>query len=203
MYTFIYFTSLVFKLCQKQFSQKAAILRGWHHPRYIQWYYIFLWHESEDINMKSLFRKFQLIPILRLQVKHDSCCVSLLHWLYCVKLSLIDETFCENCSHFILNDFSLIPLGNVLLRGELQKDAKIQILRVPSIQNQGVFLYTMKKPYHNVIHIHNFILSCCGLWNFDMGCTLFYLTQIDYNFEKELEILANNDYLQLDWLTPT
>ena len=27
---------------------------------------IFLWHESEDINKKSLFPKFQLIPILRL-----------------------------------------------------------------------------------------------------------------------------------------
>ena len=32
MYNFIYFTLLVFKLWQKQFSQKAAILRGWHHP---------------------------------------------------------------------------------------------------------------------------------------------------------------------------
>ena len=26
---------------------------------------IFLWHESEDINKKSLFPKFQLIPISR------------------------------------------------------------------------------------------------------------------------------------------
>ena len=26
---------------------------------------IILWHESEDINRKSLFSKFQLIPILR------------------------------------------------------------------------------------------------------------------------------------------
>ena len=32
---------------------------------------IFLWHESEDINHKSLFPKFQLIPILRFQVMHD------------------------------------------------------------------------------------------------------------------------------------
>ena len=32
MYTFIYFTLLVFKLWQKQFSQKATILRGLHHP---------------------------------------------------------------------------------------------------------------------------------------------------------------------------
>ena len=32
---------------------------------------IFLWHESEDIHKKSLFSKFQLIPILRFQVMHD------------------------------------------------------------------------------------------------------------------------------------
>ena len=29
---------------------------------------IFLWHESEDINKKSLFPKFQLLPILHFQV---------------------------------------------------------------------------------------------------------------------------------------
>ena len=32
---------------------------------------IFLWHESEDMNKKSLFWKFQLIPILRFQVMCD------------------------------------------------------------------------------------------------------------------------------------
>ena len=35
---------------------------------------IFLWHESEDVNQKGLFLKFQLIPILRLQVMHDYVC---------------------------------------------------------------------------------------------------------------------------------
>ena len=35
---------------------------------------IFLWHESEDINKKSLFPKFELIPILRFQVMHDYVC---------------------------------------------------------------------------------------------------------------------------------
>ena len=35
---------------------------------------IFLWHESENINKKSLFPKFQLIPILRFQVMHDYVC---------------------------------------------------------------------------------------------------------------------------------
>ena len=35
---------------------------------------IFLWHESEDINWKSLNPKFQLIPSLRFQVMHDYVC---------------------------------------------------------------------------------------------------------------------------------
>ena len=32
---------------------------------------IFLWYESEDINKKSLFPKFQFIPILHFRVMHD------------------------------------------------------------------------------------------------------------------------------------
>ena len=32
---------------------------------------IFLWHESEGINEKSVFPKFQLIPILHFQVMHN------------------------------------------------------------------------------------------------------------------------------------
>ena len=36
---------------------------------------IFLWHESEDRNQKSLFPKFQLIPILCFQVMHDYVCL--------------------------------------------------------------------------------------------------------------------------------
>ena len=35
---------------------------------------IFLWHESEDINKKSLFPKCQLIPISCFQVVHDCVC---------------------------------------------------------------------------------------------------------------------------------
>ena len=35
---------------------------------------IFLWHESEDINERNLFPKFQLIPILYFQVMHDYVC---------------------------------------------------------------------------------------------------------------------------------
>ena len=31
-------------------------------------------YESEDINIKSLFPKFQLIPVLRFQVMHDYVC---------------------------------------------------------------------------------------------------------------------------------
>ena len=35
---------------------------------------IFSWYESEDINKKSLYPKFQLIPILCFQVMHDYVC---------------------------------------------------------------------------------------------------------------------------------
>ena len=35
---------------------------------------IFFWHESEDVNQKSLFPKFQEIPILHFQVMHDYVC---------------------------------------------------------------------------------------------------------------------------------
>ena len=35
---------------------------------------IFLWYEPKDINKKSLFPKFQLIPILRFQIMHDYVC---------------------------------------------------------------------------------------------------------------------------------
>ena len=34
----------------------------------------FLWHESEDIDQKSLFPKLQLIPTLRSRVMHDYVC---------------------------------------------------------------------------------------------------------------------------------
>ena len=45
---------------------------------------------------KKLFANIQLIQILRLQVMYKY-----VHWHcsidYCVKLSLVDETLCENC----------------------------------------------------------------------------------------------------------
>ena len=66
---------------------------------------IFLWHKSEDIN-KRLFPKFQLIPILSLQVMHDY-----VHWHcskdYCVKLSLVDKTYAKSVSYFIRKWFLL------------------------------------------------------------------------------------------------
>ena len=84
----------------------------------------FLLHESEDINKKSLLQKFQLIPILRLQVMRDyvywHCSID----YTCVKLSLVDETLCKNCSHFIRKWFQPNSFrGNVLIKEELQFDA--------------------------------------------------------------------------------
>ena len=45
---------------------------------------IFLWHESEDINKKSFFPKFQLIPSSNFQVMHDYVCF-IAPIDYCVK----------------------------------------------------------------------------------------------------------------------
>ena len=45
---------------------------------------VFLWHESEDINKKSLFPKFQLIPSSNFQVMHDYVCF-IAPIDYCVK----------------------------------------------------------------------------------------------------------------------
>ena len=62
---------------------------------------IVLWHYSEDINKRSLFPKFQVIPIWHFQVMRDHLCF-IAPIDNCVELSLMDKTFCENCSHFIL-----------------------------------------------------------------------------------------------------
>ena len=58
-----------------------------------------MWHESEDIDKKSLFPKFKLILILRFQGMHDYVCF-IAPIDYCVEWSLV-KTFCENC-YFIL-----------------------------------------------------------------------------------------------------
>ena len=52
------------------------------------------------INKKSLFPKFQLTPVT-FQVMHDYVCF-IASIDYCVELRLINKTFYENCSHFIL-----------------------------------------------------------------------------------------------------
>ena len=73
---------------------------------------------------KSLFPKFQLIPILRFEVMHDYVCF-IAPMVHFVELSLMYKTFCESCSHFILKWFQPYSFwGIVLLRGELQKYAK-------------------------------------------------------------------------------
>ena len=50
---------------------------------------------NQEINPKSLFPKFQLIPNLRFQVMHDYVCF-IVPIDYCVEISLVHETFCEN-----------------------------------------------------------------------------------------------------------
>ena len=45
-----------------------------------------------------------MIPFLRFQVMHDYVCF-IAPIDFCVEWSLVDESFCENCSYFILKWF--------------------------------------------------------------------------------------------------
>ena len=86
---------------------------------------IFLWHESEDVNKKCLFPKFQLIPILRFPVMHDYVYFTA-PIDYCVDMnSLVSETFLWKLLSFHTEMISTQLLwGSVLLRGVHPKYAK-------------------------------------------------------------------------------
>ena len=49
-----------------------------------------LYGMNQKILTKKVVSKYQLIPILHLQVMHDCSIV------YCVKISFVDENLCEN-----------------------------------------------------------------------------------------------------------
>ena len=85
---------------------------------------IFSWHESEDINKKILFPKFQLIQNLHFQVMHDY--VWFIAFIdYCVEWSLVCETFLWKLLLFHTKMILVWFLwGSVLLRVELRKYAK-------------------------------------------------------------------------------
>ena len=83
---------------------------------------IILWHESEHLNkQKSLFAKFQLILILRFQVIHDYLCF-IAPIDYCVKFCLVDETFCQNCYHFVLKWLQPYSCGEMCFLEESYKN---------------------------------------------------------------------------------
>ena len=62
---------------------------------------IILWYGSEDINKKAYFHNFSWFQFYPL---HDYVCF-IAPIDSCVKLSLVYETFCGNCCHFILKWF--------------------------------------------------------------------------------------------------
>ena len=86
---------------------------------------VFSWHKLEDINKISFFQNFSWSQFYIEQVMHDY-----VHWHcsidYCVKLSLVDKTFCiKNSFHSIRKGFLLNSFWrNVFLGGELQIDTK-------------------------------------------------------------------------------
>ena len=53
---------------------------------------------TKNKQTKTVFPKFQFIPILSVQVMRAY--VALLHIDYCVKLILDNENLCKNCSYF-------------------------------------------------------------------------------------------------------
>ena len=71
---------------------------------------------------KAFFPKFQSIPILRFQVKYDYVCF-IASINFCIELVSSTRFSVKIALISYWHDFSLIPLGNVLLRGELRKDA--------------------------------------------------------------------------------
>ena len=86
---------------------------------------IFLWHKSEDLNNNKNKNKKTNIPILCFQVMHDyTCFIAPID--YCVELSLVDKTFCENCSHFIWKWFQPNSFGEMcFLEESYEKMQKI------------------------------------------------------------------------------
>ena len=69
--TCIVYTSAIWKATRKGISDN---LKNRNLKEYSVIFTTSFMHKSEDINKKSLFPKFQLIPILRFQVMHDYVC---------------------------------------------------------------------------------------------------------------------------------
>ena len=72
----------------------------------------FLWHESEDKQKKACFQNFIWFHIWFYVFKLCMIYVCFIAPIdHCVEWSLMYETFCENCSHFILKWFQPNFLG--------------------------------------------------------------------------------------------
>ena len=93
----------------------------------IQWFsqYLFYGMNQKIQTKKSLFSYFQLIPILRFQVMPVSLLPKTDRLLCWIKFRTCTRLSVKIALISYWNDFCLIPLGSVLLRGELWKYAKI------------------------------------------------------------------------------
>ena len=91
---------------------------------------IFLWYESEDTKKKkqkkkkSLFPKFQLIPVLCFQNMHDYVCFNCSHRLLCWIKSRVRDFPVKMLSFHTEMISAQLLWGNVLLRGVHHKYAK-------------------------------------------------------------------------------
>ena len=85
------------------------------------------WIRRYKQRKKGLFPEFQLISILHFQVMPNYVCF-IASIDYCAAYSLVYETFCENCSHFIRKWFQPNSFGEVgFLEKSYKNMQKIQI----------------------------------------------------------------------------
>ena len=115
---------------------------------------IFLWHESEHINKKCLFPKFQLIPISCFQVMHDyvfHCSHRLLCWkVLCTRLSV------KNCYHFILKWFEPNSFGEFCFLEESYRNMQ----KNSNFENFGSALYSTSVSMPLIVN-WNWMLPTC------------------------------------------
>ena len=87
---------------------------------------IFIW--IRRYKQKKPISKISVDSNFMLQVMHDDvvfhCSID-----HCVELSLVDETLCENCSHFTLKWFQLDSFQECFFKENYKKMQKFQILK--------------------------------------------------------------------------
>ena len=141
---------------------------------------------------KSLFPKFQLIPILHFQVMHDY--VYFIDPIdYCVEKVLCPRLFFENCSHFILKWFQPNSFGEMCFLEECTTNIKkIHILKFWECPLFDIGEYAFKlvgivHKFITIIHFHLLLLHFTFFCN--VKYVLFYYWWILFWTQDNLKII--------------